>query len=86
LVTLRSNVDGQGGTGIIASRVQILGIATYKQVSTQPMPTGDVTVTMLFEVDTPNRRAVDGLTSPGCPTPRTTLMGDEQELRCHGNR
>jgi len=32
---------------------QFLGIDTYKQVSTEPIPTGDVTVKMLFEIDEP---------------------------------
>ena len=31
----------------------ILGVDTYKQVSTEPIPTGDVTVRMLFESDQP---------------------------------
>jgi arylsulfatase len=30
-----------------------LGVETYKQVSTEPIPTGDVTVRMLFESDQP---------------------------------
>jgi hypothetical protein len=30
-----------------------LGVDTYKQVSTEPIPTGDVTVRMLFESDQP---------------------------------
>ena len=30
-----------------------LGVETYKQVSTQPIPTGDVTVKMLFEAEQP---------------------------------
>ena len=30
-----------------------LGVDTYKQVSTEPIPTGDVTVRMLFESDAP---------------------------------
>jgi hypothetical protein len=32
---------------------QYLGIDTYKQTSTTPVPTGDVTVKMLFEIDEP---------------------------------
>jgi arylsulfatase A-like enzyme len=32
---------------------QFLGIDTYKQISTEPLPTGDVNVKMLFEADEP---------------------------------
>jgi arylsulfatase len=32
---------------------QFLGIDTYRQISTEPIPTGDVTVKMLFEADEP---------------------------------
>ena len=32
---------------------QFLGIETYKQTSTEPIPTGDVTLKMLFEIDEP---------------------------------
>ena len=32
---------------------QFLGAETYKQTSTEPIPTGDVTVKMLFEIDEP---------------------------------
>jgi arylsulfatase len=32
---------------------QYLGVDTYKQVSTEPIPTGDVSVKMLFEADEP---------------------------------
>jgi arylsulfatase len=32
---------------------QFLGVETYKQVSTEPIPTGDVVVKMLFEIDEP---------------------------------
>jgi hypothetical protein len=32
---------------------QFLGVETYKQTSTEPIPTGDVTVKMLFEADEP---------------------------------
>jgi hypothetical protein len=30
-----------------------MGVQTYRQVSTEPIPTGDVTVRMLFESDQP---------------------------------
>ncbi len=45
-----------------------LGIETYKQVSNQPIPTGDVTVKMLFEIDTP---------TPGAGGHVTLWAGDE---------
>jgi arylsulfatase A-like enzyme/uncharacterized membrane protein len=32
---------------------QFLGVETYKQVSTEPIPTGDVVVKMLFDIDEP---------------------------------
>ena len=32
---------------------QFLGVETYKQTSTEPIPTGDVTLKMLFEIDEP---------------------------------
>ncbi len=32
---------------------QFLGVETYRQTSTEPIPTGDVTVKMLFEIDEP---------------------------------
>ena len=45
-----------------------LGVETYKQVSTQPIPTGDVTVKMLFEIDKP---------TPGAGGHVTLWAGDE---------
>ena len=43
-------VDEQGR---LIHTYQFLGVDTYKQVSTEPIPTGDVTVKMLFEIDEP---------------------------------
>ena len=37
--------------GMLNHTYQYLGIDTYKQTSTKPVPTGDVTVKMLFEID-----------------------------------
>ncbi|MET9318155.1 sulfatase-like hydrolase/transferase [Kribbella sp. NPDC003505] len=37
--------------GLLNHTYQFLGIDTYKQTSTEPIPTGDVTVKMLFETD-----------------------------------
>jgi arylsulfatase len=39
--------------GRLIHTYQFLGIDTYKQISTEPIPTGDVTVKMLFEIDEP---------------------------------
>ncbi len=41
--------------GLLNHTYQSLGVDTYKQISTEPIPTGDVTVKMLFEVDGPSR-------------------------------
>ncbi len=43
-------VDEQGR---LTHTYQFLGVDTYKQVSTEPIPTGDVKVKMLFEIDEP---------------------------------
>ena len=39
------------GSGILTHSYSLLGVETYKQVSTEPVPTGDVTVKMLFTAD-----------------------------------
>ena len=39
--------------GYLHHTYQFLGVDTYKQSSTQPIPTGDVRLTMLFEADEP---------------------------------
>jgi arylsulfatase len=39
--------------GHLVHTYQFLGVETYKQVSTEPVPTGDVLVKMLFEIDEP---------------------------------
>jgi arylsulfatase len=39
--------------GHLIHTYQFLGVDTYKQVSTEPIPSGDVTVKMLFEADEP---------------------------------
>ena len=43
-------VDGHGH---LIHTYQYLGIETYKQVSTEPLPAGDITVKMVFEADEP---------------------------------
>lgn len=48
--------------GHLIHTYQFLGIDTYKQVSTEPIPTGDVTVKMLFEIDEPRPGAGGNVT------------------------
>ncbi len=55
-----ANADFIGGyalwvddKGLLNHTYQFLGVDTYKQVSTEPVPTGDVTFKMLFEADEP---------------------------------
>lgn len=43
----------QAQHGLLNHTYQFLGVDTYKQTSTEPIPTGDVTVKMLFEADEP---------------------------------
>ena len=40
-------------SGLLNHTYQFLGAETYKQTSTEPIPTGEVTVKMLFEIDEP---------------------------------
>jgi len=39
--------------GLLNHTYQFLGIDTYRQTSTEPIPSGEVTVKMLFEIDEP---------------------------------
>jgi arylsulfatase A-like enzyme/uncharacterized membrane protein len=41
------------GKGLLHHTYSFLGVETYRQVSTKPIPTGSVNVKMLFEIDTP---------------------------------
>jgi arylsulfatase A-like enzyme/uncharacterized membrane protein len=41
------------GNGMLNHTYSFLGVDTYKQVSSEPVPTGDVTVKMLFESEQP---------------------------------
>ena len=43
-------IDGQG---LLTHTYQFLGVETYKQTSTRPVPTGDVIAKMQFEADEP---------------------------------
>jgi arylsulfatase len=58
------------GDGRLNHTYQYLGIDTYKQVSTEPIPTGDVTVKMLFEIDEPR---------PGAGG-RVTLWANDRQI------
>lgn len=42
-----------GGDGLLRHTYSFLGVETYKQVSTEAIPAGDVTVKMLFDADKP---------------------------------
>ena len=55
--------------GLLNHTYQFLGIDTYKQTSTKPIPTGDVTLKMLFETDEP---------TPGSGGKVTLWANDEQ--------
>jgi len=55
--------------GLLNHTYQFLGVDTYKQTSTTPIPTGDVTVRMLFEADEPK---------PGTSGKVTLWANDEQ--------
>ncbi|MGE5273371.1 MAG: sulfatase-like hydrolase/transferase [Verrucomicrobiota bacterium] len=55
---LVANADFIGGWGLwvdakgyLNHTYSLLGVETYRQTSTKPIPTGDVTVKMLFEID-----------------------------------
>ena len=60
-------VDEQG---LLTHTYQFLGIETYKQTSTEPIPTGDVTLKMLFEIDEPK---------PGAGG-KVTLWANEKQI------
>ena len=55
--------------GLLNHTYQFLGVDTYKQTSTKPIPTGDVTLKMLFEIDEPK---------PGSGGKVTLWANDEQ--------
>ncbi|WP_394248470.1 arylsulfatase [Arthrobacter pityocampae] len=56
--------------GLLNHTYQFLGIDTYRQTSTEPIPTGDVTLTMLFEAD----EAVPGAGG------RVTLLANDRTI------
>jgi arylsulfatase A-like enzyme/uncharacterized membrane protein len=74
---LVANADFIGGyalwvdaKGHLCHTYSFLGVETYKQVSTKPLPTGDITVRMLFEADEPK---------PGTPG-RVTLWANGEQV------
>jgi arylsulfatase len=56
--------------GLLNHTYQFLGVDTYKQTSTKPIPTGDVTLKMLFEIDEPK---------PGAGG-KVTLWANDEEI------
>ncbi len=60
-------VDEQG---MLNHTYQFLGVDTYRQTSSKPIPTGDVTLKMLFEIDEP---------TPGSGG-RVTLWADDEQI------
>jgi arylsulfatase len=56
--------------GLLNHTYQFLGVDTYRQTSTEPIPTGDVTLKMLFDADE---------TSPGTGG-HVTLWADDQKI------
>ena len=70
-----ANADFIGGfglwvdsDGLLRHTYSLLGVETYKQVATKRLPSGDVTVRMLFESDTP---------TPGSGGKVTLFVDDE---------
>ena len=55
-ILLRGHVQS-GEPRAVAVTVVQTGVEQYEQVSTEPIPTGDVTVRMLFDSDRPERSA-----------------------------
>lgn len=55
--------------GLLNHTYQYLGIDTYRQTSTEPIPTGDITLKMLFDADQP---------TPGASGHVTLWAGDKQ--------
>ena len=45
------------GNGLLHHSYSMMGVEQYKQVSTEPIPTGDVTVRMQFDADRQERSA-----------------------------
>jgi arylsulfatase len=72
-----ANGDFMGGfslwvdpKGLLHHSYSFLGVDTYRQVSSKPLPAGDVSVKMLFEADEPK---------PGTPG-KVTLWANDQQI------
>jgi arylsulfatase len=72
-----ANGDFMGGfslwvdkKGLLRHSYSFLGVETYRQVSSKPLPAGDVSVKMLFEADEPK---------PGTPG-KVTLWANDQQV------
>jgi arylsulfatase len=70
-----ANADSMGGfalwvdgDGLLRHTYSFAGVETYRQTSDRALPTGDVTVKLLVELDRPE---------PGAPADVTLLIGDE---------
>jgi arylsulfatase A-like enzyme/uncharacterized membrane protein len=50
------------GKGLLHHTYSFIGVDVYKQVASEPLPTGDVTVKMLFEADEPKPRTGGNVT------------------------
>jgi hypothetical protein len=73
---IMANGDFMGGyslwvdhKGLLHHTYSFLGVEVYRQVSTEPLPVGDVSVKMLFEADEPK---------PGTPGKVTLWANDKQ--------
>ncbi|HYB30556.1 MAG TPA: hypothetical protein VEF89_28410 [Solirubrobacteraceae bacterium] len=84
---LVANADFIGGWGLwvdekghLNHTYSLLGVETYKQTSTKPIPTGEVTVKMLFETDENSPGAVAPSPS-GRTTSRSVKEGSIRRFR-----
>ena len=93
-----ANADHIGGfalwvdeAGILHHTYSFLGVETYRQTATQPLPTGDVSVRMLFEADEA-KPGTGGRVTLWAGTPRSARAdtahgpGRVLQLRRHGHQ
>ena len=77
--------------GLLNHTYQFLGMETYKQTSIEPIPTGDVTLRMLFETDEPKPGAGGAVTlwandkADRRGQARQDDLADLHDLRRHGH-
>ncbi len=92
-----ANADFIGGFGLwvdgehkLNHTYSFLGVESYRQTSTKPLPTGDVTVKMLFEADEPKpgqrrqRHALGQRRADRRRTRREDGADDADVVRRHG--